>query len=517
MASNGSLCGDRAATVSAAFWFGRVDLLPLSLMRVTFGVATLWSTIALSPVLFPLFSDAGVMPIGSLLSKVARINRVSLFDIARPDWLLVALYVMTLAALVCFTIGYRTRLSSVLSFILLTGLYERNLYAVTGASEIYRVVLFWLMFLPCGQHISFDSFFPRSKAPVSPAAGGAFRVRLCQAQIAWIYLSGGLYKLDGASWRSGEAVHIALGAKHVFTRSLGDWMFQYPVITSWVTYYTIAVELAFALLMFWPFVGQSSTGSGSNVRSATKAVGLVLGCGLHVGLLASLKVQYFSLGALASYPIFFEAGWLRRSWIGHLFWLPVRAEADSACWQEARCGSSMGHLQAIFARIEWSFVPWRTLGDAGLLLVLVASCVNRAPPQLHVSTPAVVSETVEELELWQQWNMGAPDPLAVDFYLRGEGTLRDGTHVDALQGIVPEMGQSYYWTEYLKSIAFGKDNSPWTAEFGRYICRTWNGLPLRGETDLVTFNLYREEQKIPLSGEILGPWIGVEIWNHHCF
>lgn len=151
-------------------------------------------------------------------------------------------------------------------------------------------------------------------------------------------------------------------------------------------------------------------------------------------------------------------------------------------------------------------------------------------PQYDVSPSRMwqpLHDGIQELELWQKWDMFSPKPLDHDVYLDGRGQLADGTEVDVVRGdrgdgggpLVPPVTPRFFftrWTKYINNIVYEGDNSPWTLEFGRFICRRWNsGVP--GRPQLKAFKLYREEHQTPNFGEVSTPWHEQLIWDHHCF
>ena len=236
---------------SDRFWLGRIDLRPLGLMRVVFGAVLFWSTIDLAPVLRAFFSDDGVVPRAALLA-IARNNRVSVFDFSGPPWLLVGMYALTLAAIMAFTVGFRSRLASVATFVLVTGLHERNTYALDGSDNVLRVMLFWMMFMPVGARYSFDALARDARGEPTMTHGMAMPIRLGQLQIAWVYLNTVLYKWPGVAWHDGTALRIALGLDHMFVRRPGQLLFHQRPLVALGTHATIYVELLFLPLVFPP-------------------------------------------------------------------------------------------------------------------------------------------------------------------------------------------------------------------------------------------------------------------------
>ena len=76
-------------------------------------------------------------------------------------------------------------------------LYWRNVYVVSGAEDLARLLLIWCLFLPLNRYWSVDAALdPQSRErpyPVLPFVA----LRL---QIVSLYVFSGLFKLAGARW-----------------------------------------------------------------------------------------------------------------------------------------------------------------------------------------------------------------------------------------------------------------------------------------------------------------------------
>jgi predicted DCC family thiol-disulfide oxidoreductase YuxK len=131
--------------------------------------------------------------------------------------------------------------------------------------------------------------------------------------------------------------------------------------------------------------------------------------------------------------------------------------------------------------------------------------------------------TIQEIELWQKWDMFSPEPLNSDLYLEGRGHLVDGTQVDVLRGdtdggpLPPKYPGLFFtrWTKYINNIAYGDE--AWKNEFGKFLCRRWNVSPPPGRPRLKDFKVYRVSRKVPLVGEQPADWAEDQIMDQHCF
>jgi hypothetical protein len=153
------------------------------------------------------YGEAGILPLSALLSDpglpiATTISR--LLDALGLPLVLPYLYPL---ALFTFGIGYRTRLSNAVVLLLNSYLYWRNVYVVSGAEDLARLLLIWCLFLPLNRYWSVDAALdpqPRERPyPVLPFVA----LRL---QIVWLYVFSGLFKLAGARWLDGSAVAMVL-------------------------------------------------------------------------------------------------------------------------------------------------------------------------------------------------------------------------------------------------------------------------------------------------------------------
>ena len=145
--------------------------------------------------------------------------------------------------------------------------------------EIFRVVLFWAVFLPLGRCASLDARrrpAPERFAPVYSVASAALLL-----QIGSIYFFSALMK-SGADWHAdGTALYYAL-SQDWRARPLAGLLLQYPALLRVLTRATLALELFGPLIWLSPFwTGPLRT----LVVLALLAFHVGLGAAMHVGSL----------------------------------------------------------------------------------------------------------------------------------------------------------------------------------------------------------------------------------------
>jgi hypothetical protein len=534
------------------YWIEPLDPAPLGLVRVTFGLVLVIATLDVAPVLVDLLSDAGAMPRGALLASAARPNRFSVYDIAGPIWVTWLLWLMTVAACLSFCVGWHTRAANFASLLLVSGLHERNQLVFDGSDVVIRVMLFWFLFLPTGARYSIDALRRRARG-LPPAPGpSAWFVRLAQIQFAWIYFDSVLYKLGGTVWPSGHALHYALGLEHLFSRKIGVALSNARWFVVPGTYVALAIETAFIFMMFAPLW-----------QPRLKAVGLALGALLHLSIAVTMNVGNFCWLMISMYPLFFEPRWAdgavglvrrpARALREHLDRIaevrnaiePIRdlalAHAHVARSDGGRADPLPPPSAARSAPSAWTRAGTGLFRAAGAVTLVSALWLSLPKTPFHAKVPSLVQKAratelsvqvpalpgwlfnaLQFAELWQSWDMFAPNPASVDLWLKGIGNLVDGTAVDPLRddrgGPLPAPGVGLVftrWTKYTHNLAY-TDNTN-LLEFGKFICRRWNTSPPSGRAQLKLFKIYRVQKELGDLGEAPKGWEEKLIWDHRCF
>jgi hypothetical protein len=152
-------------------------------------------------------------------------------------------------------------------------------------------VLFCLVWADCGYRLSLDakrkgpSANKNERQPVWP-------LRLIRSQVAIVYAASGLFKLLGPAWRSGAAVHYTT-SQNVYGRLFH--VYPFPPGLEWIltglTYSALLWEMLFPLML---------------LHRKTRAVALIAGIAIHLGIWATMEVGPFTWVMLASYVAFLE-------------------------------------------------------------------------------------------------------------------------------------------------------------------------------------------------------------------
>lgn len=130
-----------------------------------------------------------------------------------------------LVLIVLFTVGFCTRVTSILVWVAAIGYMHRTQHVLFGMDTMMNILLFYLMIGNCGAAYSVDRVINRYRAVRAslrrsgtiddatraylltppPSVASGFAIRLLQVHFCFIYLAAGLSKLRGASWWTGTA------------------------------------------------------------------------------------------------------------------------------------------------------------------------------------------------------------------------------------------------------------------------------------------------------------------------
>jgi len=378
-----------------------LDPRSLALFRAGAGALLLCDLAVRARNLRTLYTDDGVLP------------RVLL---SAPGWQTVApfhqwsggfafqAFLFALAAVFAamLALGYRTRLAAAASWLLLASLQGRNPVVGHYGDEVFRVVLFWAVFLPLGRCASLDARRrpdPARFAPVYSVASAALLL-----QIGSIYFFSALMK-SGADWHAdGTALYYAL-SQDWRARPLAGLLLQYPALLRLLTRATLFLELFGPLALLSPvWTGPLRT----LVVLALLAFHVGLGAAMHVG---SLFPAMACVALTSLLPPWF---WQR------LAALPALRErlGGAAAGAAREAGPAATPLGAFGSRLLGAGL------GALLAYVLLYNAAGLSGPNPRL--PGGLERVGSFLHLNQRWSMYTPNGPRDDGWYVVEGRLANG-------------------------------------------------------------------------------------------
>ena len=189
-------------------------------------------------------------------------------------------HVLILFVIVLFTLGFATRVTSVMTWLAALFYIHRNNSILFGMDTMMNVLLFYLMIGPSGAALSIDRLIARYRAaraifkaghqPVPwadavlagprPSAMANFTIRLIQIHFCFIYMASGLAKLKGWMWWNTTATWYTI-ANPEFTplyyrvyesllRTLATSKVLLLIVFGMMSYFTLFVEISLPFLVW---------------------------------------------------------------------------------------------------------------------------------------------------------------------------------------------------------------------------------------------------------------------------
>jgi len=163
-------------------------------------------------------------------------------------------HVAALVAMFCLTIGFQTRIASIVSFVLCASYANRTVASQFGLDQINGMLALYLMIGPSGACYSVDRLIARWRAgeklplPASSVMAN-IATRLIQLHMCVIYFNAGLSKLQGGMWWDGSALWGAVANLEYQSLDL-TWLSNHPYVISFMTHTTIIWEISFCALIW---------------------------------------------------------------------------------------------------------------------------------------------------------------------------------------------------------------------------------------------------------------------------
>jgi hypothetical protein len=270
------------------FFFGPISARPLGAFRIVYGLLMLMY-LGLMTVEFDLWYTGTGLLRGPESRAAAGPLRFSALQYTDNPAIAYAVLAATAAAAVGLTLGWRTRVMSVLFYLGMLTLYHRNVSSNGGPDAVPLIVSFYMMFCPSGAAFSLDSRrAARKRGTVAEPLILPWGVRLLQMQVCLIYFQSCVIKCQGALWLNGTTVHYVL-----FNREFGmfnlEWLAQYPVLINLMTHSALLFEF---MLAFWLWF------------RPTRPWAILAGVLLHMGIRPVINVPGFGEAMIATYLVF---------------------------------------------------------------------------------------------------------------------------------------------------------------------------------------------------------------------
>jgi hypothetical protein len=242
------------------FFHEPIDARIPALVRIAYALVLLVNIAVWLPDLTMLFGEHGLLP-REVVQKIGDPHRWSLWAwLPKDDLTLQICYGIFVAQVICLLLGLATRFNSICVFVWLVSFQVRNPLILDGEDTVFRLIAFFLVLMPAEAVWSLDArlrerFWPTTSALVSPVNSprfvSAWGLRLLQFQIALVFFSAAICKLQGEAWLDGTALYYVTRLQDFRKFPTPGLLFETPTIVALLTWSVILVEFTVPLLIWF--------------------------------------------------------------------------------------------------------------------------------------------------------------------------------------------------------------------------------------------------------------------------
>jgi hypothetical protein len=282
------------------FFYKTTDATALCFFRVVFGFFLFLNGISLVEDFHEWYGvgDSALVPLADSLRFYSNF-RINIFTWLSPTemsaWFVLVTYIVTSLFVM---IGFKTRISTILCFVLMVSLQNRNYAILNSGDTLMRCMLFLMMFAPIHVKYSVDAWMREKNGVPYNSQISILTIRLMQLQFSLVYLATTLFKLKGYDWVDGTAVYYTSRLIN-FQRFVLPIVFDFPSFVKFATWSALFIEFAMGTLVW--------------VKELRIPV-LIGGLLLHLGIEVSMSIGFFEWVMIAAYILFLEPRevfWLR--------------------------------------------------------------------------------------------------------------------------------------------------------------------------------------------------------------
>ncbi|MFT7624877.1 MAG: hypothetical protein ACI9WU_004068 [Myxococcota bacterium] len=269
-----------------ARWWG-FDLRSIAAYRVALALIMLADLYNRSPFLRAHYTDFGILPRKVFVDGFMNQWLLSFHLITDKPWYVAALFCVQAFFAFWLLFGYRTKIATFIGWAFTISLQARQPMILQAGDVLYRIMLFWALFMPLGARWSIDAAMDQTKRYIPKrvfnVVTAAFMLQIFYAywfvvfhritRFGWpapwikaVFVFFGIADPEdpimgfAREWSFGghelnlTAVYFAASIDH-FATPLAHWLLEYPGLLKVFTALTMFVEgggVFLALLPWWP-------------------------------------------------------------------------------------------------------------------------------------------------------------------------------------------------------------------------------------------------------------------------
>ena len=281
------------------FWFSPASLLPLAFFRISLGLLMCFMFLSAAPNWERFYALDGVtsLDVPKIQALMGPDESWSCFYWTEGLLPLRFWWVVGLLAAAGLTVGYQTRLCTIVLFILQSSMIHRARILTNGDDLVFRMVLFHGCFAPLGHRLSLDYNLGRHRDEKPP---WAWAQRMLQINVALIYVISLPNKFaQDHAWFTGEAIYWTMASDMWYRGWFPELAYRGGLwFSKLATYGTVLIEGAFPILICFPKL---------------RMLGVLPLTILHLSIAILIPhVLFFTLAMVASFWVYWPSAWLER-------------------------------------------------------------------------------------------------------------------------------------------------------------------------------------------------------------
>ena len=392
-----------------------IDIRSLAAFRIGIGCLLLVDIALRASDLTAHYTDSGILPRDVIASRFEGTWHWSLHMLSGSTEFQAFLFALAAVFAALLTLGVWTRVATIVSWVLLVSIQERNPLVINGGDVLLRMLLLWAIFLPLDRrwslarkHRKMDSSTP----VVASVASAAILV-----QLALMYWTSGYFKYNGA-WLSSDTLYRILQSD-CYAKPLAYVLVEYPSLVSLTTMAVLWSELILPPLLFSPVW-----------TKAIRLFAIVWFAGFHLGIDLALTVGLFSYVSWIAWLLFVPSSvW---DWVAPMD--PPDPESDP--------------LEARSRRQRYVSIGGNVMAGFLLLYVCWNAVSTLQEPWAKELMPTWGRRVGNLLVLRQKWSLFSR-PMKNDGWYVAVGRLQDGEAIDLLRDGLPADWDSYEKPKYI--------------------------------------------------------------------
>ncbi len=224
-----------------------LDLRALSLLRIGLALIILTDLAIRVGDLTAHYTDNGIWPVELMHNFGWKPGFWSIHELGGEYWWVLTLFIFHFIFAASFLLGYKTKLSGLIVWLLYISLHNRNVFIQQGGDDVLRIILFWGLFLPWNSHYSIDSRKIKYKPKQKYVANFGYMLLIASIYFFTVCLK------TSAEWGSERtAVYYALSLEQLRLPGFGDWLYQFPGLMKALTFMVYYSELIIPFLILFP-------------------------------------------------------------------------------------------------------------------------------------------------------------------------------------------------------------------------------------------------------------------------